>query len=146
MRYYSYILFLVIIVSGSQAVELSDEPLFTFGSGVITHLDYSPDSKYLAVASPYSIEILETDNYTLVASWDAESYEVAFSPDGKTLASRSDSDLELFEVSSGNRTRLTDAPMPGMAFRADGRLMAWDFGNSGTSNWQNPTPSHLQHS
>jgi len=145
MKYLYIIFLLIIIVSTAQAIELSDEPIFTFGRGVITHLDYSPDSKYLVVASTYSIEILETENYTLVSSWDANSYEVVFSPDGKYIASRSKTDIEIFEFSSGKKTRLTDAPSPGMAFRQDGRLKAWSNSGNELQIWNIETKQIEEH-
>jgi len=72
------------------AIRIPAEPEKRFGRGYPVDLAYSPDGKYLAIATSIGIEVYDADTYEQI-HWLTEHpkplYSISFSPDGKYLAS-----------------------------------------------------------
>jgi hypothetical protein len=100
-------------------------------SDIITALDFSPDSRHLAVGSwDRSLDLWEMGSYEKVRSFDAHNdwvTAVKFSPDGLFLASSSnDLSMVLYDLEDGSwmRSISTDNWVNDVDFSADGRFAA----------------------
>jgi WD40 repeat protein len=112
----------------AQEFALPNEPLMTLGRGYITNVQHSPDGKYLAVATSFNVELLETQTYQHVRSWDGRAKAISFSHDSRLLAAAwGNEQLRIFEVESGKARILREAGnyVYCLSFRPDGKLLTW---------------------
>jgi WD40 repeat protein len=112
----------------AQEFALPNEPLMTLGRGYITNVQHSPDGKYLAVATSFNVELLETQNYQRVRSWDGRAKAISFSHDSRLLAAAWGNDqIRILEVESGKMRILRESGsyVYCLSFRPDGKLLTW---------------------
>jgi WD40 repeat protein len=98
---------------------------------IIPALDFSPDSRYLAVGSwDRSLDLYEMASFQKVKTFEGHNEwinAVKFSPDGRSLASASnDLSMILWDLDDGSSERIisTDNWVGDVDFSADGRLIA----------------------
>ena len=114
----------------SQLLALPEGAVARLGIGHVNAVTFSPDGKYLAVASSIGVTLLDPFNLTVVYSFDTTGSmtSIAFSPDDLLLASGSiDNTIKLWDV----RSRTLVATLEGhsdvvrsVAFSPDGSLLA----------------------
>ena len=119
------------VVSAQGAVALPEGAMARLGLGAVTALQYSPDGRWLAVATLIGVEIREAENLgleQLLVGHTRAVYAVAFSADGKTLASGSwDQTIKLWDAAAGTVLRTLSGHTGGVcsvAFSADGKTLA----------------------
>ncbi|HDL85459.1 MAG TPA: hypothetical protein ENH11_03900, partial [Candidatus Acetothermia bacterium] len=111
-------------------ISLPDGATAQLGLGLTTDVQFSPDGKYLAVATSIGIELRRSDTLELtrfLTNHTGVVLSVAFSPDGRTLASGSwNKAIKLWDVATGtlqctftSHTR----PVYSVAFSPDGRTL-----------------------
>ncbi|NPV86195.1 MAG: hypothetical protein HPY45_09335 [Anaerolineae bacterium] len=103
---------------------------------IVSALDFSPDSRFLAVASwDHQVDLWDTTSFQKVRSFTghtASVEDIEFSSDGRLLASTgSDNILYLWDVSNSTPRQITTLAGWGkdISFSPDGRLLAlsvWD--------------------
>ncbi len=117
-------------------IPLPEGAVARLGLGEIRDVKFSPDGRYLAVATSIGIELREAESFELVRFLSGHTgtvTSVAFSPDGSLLASGSwDQTIKLWEVATGQEVRTLSghsSTVSSVAFSPDGRLLAsgsWD--------------------
>ena len=84
----------IIIISSfsSQLLALPEGAVARLGIGNVNAVTFSPDGKFLAVATSIGVTLLDPFNLAEIYSFDiiASMTSIAFSPDGSLLASGSD--------------------------------------------------------
>jgi len=135
-----WVLLLVVLVGmlGNAAlaqevkIPLPEGAMARLGTGWNTDVTFSPDGRYLAVATSLGIELRNSETLELIrffssgqTSWVRS---VAFSPDGHTLASGSgDKTIKLWNVESGSLIRTLSGHteyVSSVAFSPDGKTLA----------------------
>ena len=127
----------IIIISSfsSQLLALPEGAVARFGMREVNAMTFSPDGKYLAVASSIGVFLLDPINLAEIYSFDttASMTSIAFSADGSLLASGSwDETVKLWDVRS--RTLVTTLKghsdsVTSVAFSPDGTLLASGSGS-----------------
>jgi WD40 repeat protein len=124
---------------------------------IIPALDFSPDSRYLAVGSwDRSLDLWEMGSYQKVNSFEAHTdwvNAIQFSPDGRFLASASnDLSMVIYDLEDGSweRSISTENWLNDVDFSADGRFAAaaaWNESayvldaSTGAMLWRIPRPA-----
>jgi WD40 repeat protein len=117
---------------------------FSHVTGRIDYHDtvFSPDGKYLAVASTQNaIKFLDVETWQVVKEFVGHTrgtYQVAFSPDSTLLASAcDDTTLRLWDVETGNTLRVFSPrhEVGTVAFSPDGALLAFGVWGGGVQVW-----------
>ena len=114
-----------------QQMSLPEGAVARLGLGNVNDVKFSPDGKYLAVATSVGIELRDAVTLKmerLLTGHTDKVWSVAFSPNGKTLASGSiDHTIKLWDVATGSLIRTltghTDY-VRSVAFSPDGRTVA----------------------
>ena len=132
-------------IASEPEIPLPEGAVARLGLGRISDVTYSPDGRYLAVATSIGFELRNAESLELVRFFRGHTglvHSVAFSPDGRTLASgSSDCTVKLWNVATGEVLRtLNDHTdyVRSVAFSPDGRTLAsasydkmiklWDVG------------------
>ena len=87
----------------SQLLALPEGAIARLGIGSVNAVTFSPDGKYLAVASSIGVVLIDPFNLTVIHTFDtkANTTSTAFSLDGRILASVSDdSTIKLWDMKS----------------------------------------------
>jgi len=91
------------------AQTLPDDAIMRLGRGSIGDIKYSPDGRYIAVATSIGTELLDAESLSLqrlLQGHTGRVLSVCFSPDGTKLASGSeDTTITIWDVATG--TELT---------------------------------------
>jgi WD40 repeat protein len=117
------------------------DELARWGKGVITDAAYSPDGKWIGVASTIGISLHQADTLDELVFMEADSAVrgIAFSPDGKTLAAGLDSgSIEVWTV-EGALVRSLEGHgerVNSVAFSPDGDLLASGSVDATVRLWQ----------
>ncbi len=130
-----------------QVVELA-----RWGKGVITDAIYSPDGKFIAVATTLGVSIHQADTLEEILYFEtnASVNSLAFSPDGETIATGlKDNTLKLWKASDGVLLKSLDghtdetakkgakkAEVTSVAFSPDGNQLAGGSTDGTVSLWQ----------
>ena len=128
---FTLILVVTIALPGKSATAqlFPEKPSRRLGYGEIAQIQYSPDGKVIAAATPFGVRLFKADSLEELALWgEGPVLSVAFSLDGTLLASGSygDAPIRLWEVATGvEKTTLGDPAVVGsIAFSPDGKLLA----------------------
>ena len=114
------------LVLTCQAVD----PLVTVGKPALRDVEYSPDGRWLVVATDIDVRLLDLDDYEAQAVIPAGADQIAVSPDGTVALSRRDeSVIELWDPSGPSRLLTLDA-RGHFAFCSDGRYLAYASDNT----------------
>ena len=102
-----WVLILPLISAGIRyAQTLPDEAIMLLGRGNIGDIKYSPDGKFIAIATSIGIEIFDAESLSRQKFLQGHSGRVlsaCFSPDGTKLASGSeDTTITIWDVATGN--------------------------------------------
>ena len=122
------------------------------GKGGIREVQYSPDGRYLAVASSIGIWLYDAQTgeaFDLLTGYTGLIYSVTFSPDGSTLASGCwDGTVRLWDVLTGRPLRPFTghtADVYSVTFSPDGLTLASGSDDATIRLWDVPTgkPLHI---
>jgi WD40 repeat protein/photosystem II stability/assembly factor-like uncharacterized protein len=112
-----------------------------FGEGFVMALQYSPDGRWLAVATTLGVEIRRGDTLELEHFLDGHTLwvnAVAFSPDGATLASAAANTVRLWDVATGSLLRTLGGHthyVYSVVFSPDGHTIATGSGDDTIRLW-----------
>ncbi|MEW5869555.1 MAG: serine/threonine-protein kinase [Chloroflexota bacterium] len=122
------------IITASNVAQLQE--IARWGKGAMDEIAWSPDDKFIAVASSLGIYLFDAANLTEVRFIETDAWvgTVAFSHDSQTLASGSaDNRIQLWRVSDGSLLRTlqghTDR-VTSVVFSSDDQMLAsasWDY-------------------
>jgi WD40 repeat protein len=87
-----FIIAIILCSFPSQLLALPEGAVARLGKGQFNAVTFSPDGKYLAVATGIGVTLLDPFNLAVIYSFDTTIYmtSITFSPDSSLLASGSD--------------------------------------------------------
>ena len=111
--------------------------------GFISCVKYSPDSRYLAVAHDFGVDLYGRGGYAIVRRLDGHDgtvHAIDFSPDGRLLASASsDGTIQVWDVGNGKAIGCLKSTVNNgvhaVAFASDGRRVAGGYHDATTRVW-----------
>lgn len=133
-------------------IELPDGATQRIGKGAIWEIAYSPDGKYLAVASSIGTWLYDSRTGAEVHLLTGHTYaatSIAFSPDGQTLATGGDwpdRTIRLWDAATGVLTRTLDVSEfsgGSLAFSPDGKTLAGETYNKKVRLWNVETGARI---
>ena len=133
-------------------IELPDGATQRIGKGAIWEIAYSPDGKYLAVASSIGTWLYDSRTGAEVHLLTGHTYaatSMAFSPDGQTLATGGDwpdRTIRLWDAATGVLTRTLDVSEfsgGSLAFSPDGNTLAGETYNKKVRLWNVETGARI---
>jgi hypothetical protein len=80
-----FIVAIILCSFSSQLLALPEGAVARLGIGDVNAVTFSPDGKYLAVATDIGVFLLDPFNLAVIYSFDTTATSVAFSPDGTLL-------------------------------------------------------------
>ncbi|MEK7398637.1 MAG: hypothetical protein AAB116_17020, partial [Candidatus Poribacteria bacterium] len=97
-----FIIAIILCSFPSQLLALPEGAVARLGIGTVNAVTFSPDGKYLAVATSIGVFLLDPFNLAVIYSFDTTIYmtSIAFSPDSSLLASGSWYEIKLWDVRS----------------------------------------------
>ena len=111
----------------SASVPLPDGAVYRFGVGVVRNVEYSPNGKYVVIATSLGIELCDANTLKIVKLLSANTQDVrfvSFSPDSTTLAiGYDDRHITLCNIITGRMTSIPQSDSTSVVFSPEGKIL-----------------------